>query len=199
MKYLYELHCHTSEVSKCAVISAKDQVRYYKSLGFDGICITDHFLNGNTVVPKNLDYETRIDLFFESYYLAKEEGEKIGIKVFPGLEYTYGGCDILTYATDIDFLKSHPEIVSMRPAPYCNFIRENGGFVFHAHPFREAAYIEMIRLFPRVVDGVETINGCRTDFENNRANEYADNYGLAKICGSDNHTGEMKKIDYVLE
>ena len=61
--YRYETHTHTSEVSKCSRITAAELVRFYKKCGFDGICITDHFLNGNTTVPQGLKWTERIELF----------------------------------------------------------------------------------------------------------------------------------------
>ncbi len=54
--FKYETHTHTSEVSKCSRITAVELVRFYKRCGFSGICITDHFLNGNTLVPKQLPW-----------------------------------------------------------------------------------------------------------------------------------------------
>jgi len=74
------------------------------------------------------------------------------------------------------------------------FMIENGAFIVQAHPFREAGYIDHIRLFPRSVHGVEVINACRTEFENKMADIYAQNYGLLKIAGSDNHIGSQKKL-----
>lgn len=64
----------------------------------------------------------------------------------------------------------------------------------HAHPFRESSYIEMIRLFPRRVDGIEIINANRKDFENERAEEFAQNYDLLQIAGSDNHHGHQERL-----
>ena len=55
------------------------------------------------------------------------------------------------------------------------------------HPFREARYIDHIRLFPRLVHGVEVYNANRTEFENEMARQYAENYGLIPFAGSDNH------------
>src|SRR5690606_24449433 len=37
--YKYETHAHTAEVSRCATIPAKELVRFYKSMGYAGICI----------------------------------------------------------------------------------------------------------------------------------------------------------------
>ncbi len=71
-------------------------------------------------------------------------------------------------------------------------VRENGGYIVHAHPFREKANayrIDMIRLMPRDVDAVETYNAHSSDFQNSMAEKYADAYKLPKLCGSDNHTG----------
>lgn len=45
--YKYETHMHTSPVSKCASASVRDSLVFYKSLGYDGVFITNHFLDGN--------------------------------------------------------------------------------------------------------------------------------------------------------
>ena len=46
---------------------------------------------------------------------------------------------------------------------------------------------------PRQVDAVETVNANRKDFENERAAQYARNYGLKAIHGCDNHTAAKQK------
>lgn len=192
--YKYETHAHTSEVSRCSKISAIDLVRFYKDLGFNGLCITDHFLNGNTTVPKELSWSERIELFCRGYEEGYAEGKRIGIDVFFGWEYSYRGTDFLTYGLDKKWLLDHPELLDMDLNSYCDLVHAEGGFIAHAHPFREASYIDMIRLIPRKVDAVEVDNACRTDFENKLADEYADNYGLLKIAGSDNHVGILNRI-----
>ena len=45
--FKYETHCHTSPVSKCAKASVEETVRFYQSIGYDGLFITNHFLDGN--------------------------------------------------------------------------------------------------------------------------------------------------------
>jgi hypothetical protein len=75
------------------------------------------------------------------------------------------------------------------------FIADNGGFIIHAHPFREDHFINHIRLFPRHVHAVEIINACRNSFENEMAHHYADSYGLLHFAGSDNHcAGHLQKL-----
>lgn len=192
--YLYELHIHTSEGSRCARCSAREQVRHYHSLGFTGICITDHFLNGNTTVPKNLPWEERVRLYCRGYELAREEGGICGMDVFFGWEYTYShGNDFLTLGLSPEWLLGHPEIMEMSLNDYCDYVRAAGAIVIHAHPFREAAYIDMIRLTPRHVDAVETDNAGRPDFENGMARHFCEAYGLAPTSGTDNHRGAVPR------
>ena len=96
-QYKYELHLHTKEASACASLDGAVQVRLYKSLGYDGVFITDHFFGGNTAVPRTLPWEKRIHLFCEGYRHAKEEGDRIGLKVFFGLETGFSGTEFLIY------------------------------------------------------------------------------------------------------
>jgi len=192
--YRYELHAHTKEVSRCSLISAVDLVRVYKDLGFHGVCITDHFLNGNTVVSRQLPWEEQVAAFCQGYELAYQEGKKLGIDVYFGWEYSYWGSDFLTFGLDKEWLLAHPEIMQMSLKQYCDFVRAQGGYIVHAHPFREDEWIEMIRLIPRHVDAVEVVNICRKDFENQMAYQYAQNYGLAMCAGSDNHEGKLPRL-----
>lgn len=190
--YKYETHAHTAEVSKCASIPAVELVRFYKQMGYGGLFITDHFLNGNTTVPQQLPWKERVERYCEGYEKAYEEGKRIGLDVFFGWEYSYLGTDFLTYGLDKAWLLNHPDLLELSVKEYCSLVRSEGGFIVHAHPFREDHYIEFIRLNPRDVDAVEVINACRKSFENKLADEYADNYGLLKTAGSDNHWGKMK-------
>lgn len=116
-------------------------------------------------------------------------GKEIGIDVFFGLESSYKGTDFLIYGLDKEWLLSHPEIEDMKKVEMLPFMAEAGALVIQAHPFREANYINHIRLFPRHVHGVETYNAQRTDFENSMAKHYAQSYGLIEFAGSDNHRG----------
>ncbi len=192
--YKYETHAHTAEVSKCGRIMAAELIQVYKEYGYSGICITDHFLNGNTTVPGELPWEERIELFCRGYENAYQEGKRIGTDVFFGWEYSYQGTDLLTYGLNKEWLLDHSEVVRIDVNEYCDLVHKYGGFIVHAHPFREADYIAMIRLLPRKVDAVEIDNACRTDFENRLAEEYADNYKLLKTAGSDNHTGKLNRF-----
>ena len=82
-----ETHCHTSPVSKCGKAFAEDTVRFYKEMGYDGLFITNHFLDGNINLEVwNWPYAEQIDYYFSDYEKAAEIGKEVGIKVFPGVE-----------------------------------------------------------------------------------------------------------------
>ncbi len=185
--FKYETHCHTSSVSKCGSVSPREIVEFYKNKGYAGIFVTEHFMNGNSVIDKSLPWSEQIEIYCRGYEEAEKWGEKIGLDVFFGVEYTYLGSDFLTYGIDKEWLIAHPEIMDMHITEYCQLVREEGGFIIHAHPFREASYIRTIRLIPRYVDGVETVNSCTHVNNNLMAEQYADYYGLLKTAGSDTH------------
>lgn len=195
--YKYETHVHTSETSACASANGAAQAMFYKSKGYTGIVVTDHFFNGNTSVPHELPWEEKVNRFCLGYEKAKEQGDKIGLDVFFGWEYSYHGADLLTYGLDKQWLLKHPMVMDMDVNSYCDFVREQGGIIVHAHPFREADYIAMIRLFPRKCDACEIINSCRSDFENNMAKHYAESYDLRPFAGSDNHSAAQEKLNGV--
>ena len=191
--FKYETHLHTSPVSRCARATVEENLLFYKSLGYDGVFITNHFLDGNIQIDRSLPYEEQIAYFFSDYEQGVEIGEKLGIKVFPGVEITYGGTDFLIYGLDTQWYLQYPEILTMEKTEELTLMMESGALIIQAHPFREAGYINHIRLFPRHVHGVEIINGCRSEGENHMAKLYAEHYGLLPFAGSDNHTASAQK------
>ena len=191
--YRYETHLHTFPVSQCARVDAVESLRIYKEMGYDGVFITNHFLDGNINRDvRNDPYEEQIEFYFSDYEKAKAAEKEIGIKVFLGIELTYKGTDFLVYGLDKAWFLAHPEIMDMKKSEELAFLMESGALVIQAHPFREAGYIDHIRLFPRCVHGVEVINASRTDEENRMADIYAKQYGLLSFAGTDNHSGASK-------
>ncbi|MDE6411295.1 MAG: PHP domain-containing protein [Clostridia bacterium] len=184
--YRYETHLHTSITSACSRFTPEEIVEKYVRLGYAGIFVTDHFLNGNTTVPRELDWERRVTQFCEGYRLVKKAAEG-ALDVFFGLEYSYKGTDFLVYGLDEEWLLAHPEIMEMRVSHFAPFARREGALVIQAHPYREANYIDHIRLFPSVVDGIEVINANMDERTNRLAGILADAYNLATTAGSDIH------------
>jgi len=194
MLYKYETHTHTSEGSACGKIDGASLARFYKSFGYTGLFITDHFYKGNTAVPRELPWSEWVTEFIKGYQNAKAEGDKIGLDVFFAWEYTIEGNDFLVYGLDENWLYDHPDQIEWKYREYLAKAREDGAMVIHAHPFREAGYIDHIRLIPREVDGVEVINTSMKQEVNRRADWYAREYGLCLTAGSDNHVGKRSLL-----
>ena len=191
--YRYETHMHSAPVSRCARASVRESLEYYKKLGYDGVFVTNHFLDGNVNIDPARPYEEKINFFFSDYEEALSLSEEIGIKVFAGVEVSYYGIDFLVYGLDKEWYLQHPEIMEMPKKQELAFMMEEGALIIHAHPFREDFYIDHIHLFPHQVHGVEIINASRPDTENEMATLYAKHYGLLEMAGSDNHSADKVK------
>ena len=192
--FLYETHLHTLPVSKCARGSVRESLEFYKELDYAGVFITNHFVDGNINCDKSLPYDERIEFYFSDYEEGLRIGKEIGISVFFGIESSYKGTDFLIYGLDKKWFLEHPEVEDLKKTQMLTLMAEAGALIIQAHPFREASYIDHIRLFPRHVHGVEIYNACRTDFENDMAKAYAQSYGLLPFAGSDNHTAGKKML-----
>ena len=192
--YRYETHLHTFPVSQCSKSDAVESLKIYKEMGYDGVFITNHFLDGNINFDvRDKSYEEQIEFYFSDYEKAKAAEKEIGIKVFCGVEMTYKGTDFLVYGLDKEWYLAHPEIMEMKKSRELPFLMLHGALVIQAHPYREAGYIDHIRLFPRCVHAVEIMNATLKDEENQMAKLYAEHYGLLALAGSDNHKGPKQK------
>lgn len=186
--YKYETHLHTCESSACGVSSGEEMVQLHAGKGYTGIFVTDHFLNGNTAVPRGLPWEERIELFCLGYENAKRAGDKIGFQVFFGWEYSDRAVEFLTYGLDKEFLLANPDLIEIDILEYFDRVHAAGGFISHAHPFRERDYIREQRFYPKHVDAVETVNlGNDIPLFDERAERFAAENGLPRTAGSDIH------------
>ncbi|OGV53489.1 MAG: histidinol phosphatase [Lentisphaerae bacterium GWF2_50_93] len=190
--YKYETHLHTSETSKCGCSSGKEFALHFKSLGYTGVFVTDHFLNGNTTVPQDLPWNERIALFCHGYEAMERQGAKLGLDVFFAWEYSYGWAHFLTYGLGKDWLLANPDLLRWDVLDYFDRVHADGGYIVHAHPFRES--IEIVQLIPGKVDAIEIMNSGRTDESNRHALDFAISYGLPRTAGSDIHSTSQKKL-----
>lgn len=195
--YLYETHMHTSEGSACASSSGAEMADSYKANGYAGIIITDHNWYGNTRVDRSLPWEEWCDKFFEGYDNAKKRGDEIGLSVFPGWEAGYNGAEFLIYGVSPENLKAHFELKDATIPEQLEIVHSLGGMVIQAHPYREAWYIDAVRLYPEYADGLEIINASHSNPPDNtrhkvvydeRAVELRNRTGLPGTAGSDQHS-----------
>ncbi|HCC37817.1 MAG TPA: histidinol-phosphatase [Treponema sp.] len=198
MKYLYETHLHTIPASACAASPGADYIRVYQDLGYTGIIVTDHFCGGNTAIPQNLPWREWINRFCQGYEDAKEEGDRQGFDVFFGWEETFdGGDDYLIYGLDKAWLLEHPEARNWTRGEQYRAVKEAGGCVVQAHPFRQHFYIDRVILSTGCVDAVEVANaGNNEQSYDALAMRYARRLGLPVTAGSDIHVAEQARERY---
>ena len=192
--FKYETHLHTYPVSKCAKAGIRESLEFYKSKGYDGVFVTNHFIDANINIDKTLPYKEKIEFYFSDYEEGAKIAEEIGIKVFSGVEIEYSSTHFLIYGLDKDWYLSHPEIEDMPKADELKLMEDSGALIIQAHPFREWKPTEPLRLYPRMVHGVEIVNSAQTDVANDMAKKYAEAYELIPFAGSDNHTAGKHKI-----
>ena len=128
---LIDMHAHTSGVSHCCVLPPEEIVRIAKETGLDGIVLTNHYAK---------DYVT-VDKYINEYEITKAEGEKIGLKVFFGIEVTVvwnPRIHLLVYGVTTDFLREHPALYDMSQEELYTLVHQYGGVLVQAHPFRES-------------------------------------------------------------
>ncbi|MDR2571381.1 MAG: PHP domain-containing protein [Oscillospiraceae bacterium] len=195
MEFIYETHMHTSEVSRCAISTAAQQVAAYKKRGYAGIIVTDHFINGYSTCPKNLPWEQKMRHIVSGYVNAKEAGDKYGLDVFLGWEFTIRGSDFLTYGLDLDFLLANPNIDRFGVEQYSALVRKCGGFLAQAHPYRDEYYIE--HKYPveaDLIDAVEVYNSVDRTWASEKALAFARKHNLPEQAGSDSHNAANRNL-----
>ncbi|MCL2697508.1 MAG: PHP domain-containing protein [Oscillospiraceae bacterium] len=192
MSFKYELHVHTSRGSACARSTGAEMADYYKSLGYAGMTVTDHFFGGNTAVSRDLPWDEAVEAFCAGYDDTKRRGDEIGLNVFFGFEYAFHGTEFLIYGLDKLWLLNNPQITDMNLKAALACFRKAGAFIIHAHPFREAPYIDMLRLLPDFTDAVEVYNASNHKAFNDKAAKYALMYSLPRISGGDTHAAGGK-------
>lgn len=187
MKYLYETHMHTCQGSACGGSTGAEQARFYKALGYQGIIVTDHFFGGNTRVDRSLPWETWVDEYCKGYEDALEEGKRIGLDVFFGLEQNFRGDEYLVYGIDKAWLKAHPGIVRWSRRELFEHIDAAGGCVVQAHPFRDRMYIPKVLLGKQFCHAAEVANSGNDALNDAQAYAYAREFGLPMTAGTDHH------------
>ncbi len=190
MKYRYETHVHSDEGSICGATPIREMVRAFHERGYAGFVLTDHFIHGNTAVPRDLPWAERMKRYYDIFLQAKEEGDKLDFDVFFGVEHHYEMArEVLIYGIDLDFLLAHPELETADLETYAKLVHEAGGLLFHAHPYRKREYIpEGYEYRMDLCDGIEVYNAGDPWDTNQAALQDALTYDKLQISGGDVHS-----------
>ena len=189
MKYIYEAHFHTADVSTCARVSAEDAVELYKNAGYSGVVVTDHFSLDcfQNKYPGNT-WQEKVDYFLSGYRKAKKHAtDTFAVMLGIELRFPENDNDYLVYGLDEQFLYDHEEIITMTAKQFKRLAEQNQITFIQAHPFRIDSNITN----PRYIDGIEVYNGNRRhDSSNNIAEIWAKKHGFVTTSGSDFHEHE---------
>lgn len=181
-----DLHVHSSEISPCGRMTAKETVERYAKAGYDAIVLTNHF---NRDVADHLARHGQPDFdkaYHDGYLLAKEVGDACGVTVLCGYELRFDGSsnDYLVFGMPREMAADWDNICKMNPGSFGKLARENGVLFYQAHPFRN----NMKVVDPHCLFGMEVVNGNpRHDSRNEIADQWAKKFGLHRIAGSDCH------------
>ena len=186
--YKTELHLHSAEVSACGKATAEDIVNVYLEAGYTTLVLTNHFSPFTyTSGKEDLSYmtpEEKVEFYINGFHALKNAAEG-KLHVLFGMElYPMGrACDHLIYGMTEEFLRTHPDLMELPLATTSALVREAGMILCQAHPFRNDMKIGD----PSLLDGMETHNAHTSSFRNKIAEQWADEFGLIKIAGSDYH------------
>lgn len=188
MMYKVETHLHTCHTSRCGHLEAAEIARAYKAAGYAGVIVTDHY-NQITYNYLNIDIHDDKDKlvpFLKGYHMLKEEGEKLGLRVYRGAEIRFYECDndYLLYGYSDDLLADPAKVFEMGIAEFSKHAREDHALLIQAHPFRSPCH----PVDAGYLDGIEVDNRNPRQINNNDlAKKYAMEHGLIETCGSDCH------------
>ena len=159
-----DLHCHT-KYSYDASSDIEKIIVYAKSVGIDGIAVTDH---ENT----------------KGWPEAIELGKKHNFLIILGEEIKTNKGDVLGL-----FLKQQIDGYKKDPRWVMEEIKNQGGLVIIPHPFHGSeGFKDNITKYLDLVDGIEVFNGRKPGTSpDTKAMEFAKQYNLGMIAGGDSH------------
>ncbi len=190
MWYRYEMHLHTSPCSQCAVSSMEEMVCACRETGYAGFVVTNHFYHGNTGIDRSLPWEAFVEAYAEDWRRGVELAKPYDLDVIFGLEEVYrSGKEVLIYGLTPEQIAAAPFLRELDLPTLSAFVREQGGVLAHAHPYRIAPYIREPDWVPdpAYLDFVEVFNANGTQNRNELAEAYARENGLPATAGGDVH------------
>lgn len=162
-----DLHVHSRELSGCAKSSAEEMVLAAIERGIDGLVFTDH---DRLIPPRRL--------------------KELRRKHSPFL--IYGGIEVTVSAEHVLVLGLSASCLETRQWSYPDlhaFVRDAGGYLVLAHPyrFRDTIQIDIEAYTP---DAIELRSKNIRPTDEHRIRALAENVGAQLVCNSDAHRAE---------
>lgn len=185
---LIDGHIHSKGISFCSQLTYQQVLEECLEDGVEGIVLSNHCKTEQIKIP----YGEWLKKYLEEYHLAKEYGEKIGIKVLFSIEVTLKekpNVDYLLYGLPEEGFLESPFFCDMNQKELFDYCVEKDTLLVQAHPYRNGAVPQN----PDWLHGVE-IN-CHPLYKTNgkeRVTEFAKKHDLLLTCGSDYHGDTYK-------
>lgn len=186
-----DLHAHSSGISHCCRIPAETVLSFARDIGLDGIVLTNHYTK---YYLKDNDAMAFAREYIAEYEYTKRLGDEMGLKVFFGVEVTWEespSVHILIYGVSPDFVLKHPEMYDYSQKKLYEAVREAGGAMIQAHPFRNGTTV----LDTAYLDGLE-IN-CHPLYRESCAEKLigiAHENKLIMTCAGDFHADTYRPV-----
>lgn len=183
---LVDLHCHTYPISRCSAVDYRQMIAHSKAVGLDGIVIANHYQKGY-LKDLNVTAQEFAKLYVEEFEKTLSYAKEVDFKVFFAVEITaeaFPLAHLVVYGVPYEFLYENPEIYDLSLKEIYEKVKQYGGILIQAHPFRS----DMTVMNTDFLDGVE-IN-CHPVFGPTCKQELikiSKEKGLHITCGSDYH------------
>ncbi len=185
---ILDTHVHSAGISLCSSLSVEELADIKKSRGYDGVILTNHCQAWYESVK---DLKKWAEDFLAEYERGKRRADKIGLKMFLGIEVTVTVpeyADYLLYGATEEFIKKTAGLCFGSQSDMYRACRDYGVFMVQAHPFRGKIRPQD----PAYLDGIE-INCQPADVVlADKSAEFAKENGLTVTCGTDFHHSAMK-------
>lgn len=190
MKFKYDLHVHTKEVSPCARLSIEEIIDKYIEEGYSGLVITDHMRKGYYRKCGLEDWKEKTKEYFYSYDRAIEYCKDKDFYIGLGMEISFNNStnDFLVYGFKKEDFYENEWMIEMKLKEFYNKFKDKA-IIIQAHPHRErGSKLEDINY----LHGLEIFNqNPRHNNNNDLTNSvYIDNPRLIATGGSDVHEKE---------
>ena len=188
--YKYQMHAHTAPCSECSQMSPEKLILALKRGGYTGVVITNHFYKGYTGIDRSLSWHDFVSAYEKDYIELKSLAKNHDIDVIFGIEeHIVDGLEILCYGITPQVLYDNPSLKNASLKDWSRIIRDNGGLIIQAHPFRSRYGINNPRVLDlSLIDGIEVYNYGNPKVDDIKALEFSkENPHLILTSGADTH------------
>lgn len=190
MRFKYDLHVHTKEISPCARLSVEEIIDKYIEEGYSGLVLTEHFRKGYFRKCKREEWKEKTKEFFYSYDRGIEYCKDKDFYIGLGMEISFDHekNDYLVFGFEKEDYLKNEWMTEMELKDFYNKFKDKA-IIIQAHPHRNK-HSKLADI--NYLHGVEINNQNPRHNNNNDLTKavYEENPRLIATGGSDVHEEE---------